>query len=132
MLTYHQIDPQEHISVKFQTFYFQVIAFENVCKMLVSVWLYTRIISPLHKPVLRKPVSNLYISATLSGRMAMAATSPSMVVVVAAILCIGALMLPTHGEENSSLPRYLFLSTNQKLIAAYILGGSSGACNIDI
>lgn len=33
-------------------------------------------------------------------------------------------MLPTVGEKNTSVPPYLHLTVNQKLIAAYILGKS--------
>ncbi|KHN84660.1 Motile sperm domain-containing protein 1 [Toxocara canis] len=43
--------------------------------------------------------------------------------VVAAVVCIGALMLPTHGDTVPSLlPTYLHLSVPQKLVAAYVLG----------
>ena len=45
-----------------------------------------------------------------------------MVIVVAAIACIIALMMPTQGETESRLPDYLHLHNSQKLIAAYILG----------
>ena len=50
------------------------------------------------------------------------ASGPGALVVVAAIACIVALMMPTHGEQGSSLPEYIQLTVNQKLIAAYILG----------
>uniref|UniRef100_F1L9R5 Motile sperm domain-containing protein 1 n=1 Tax=Ascaris suum TaxID=6253 RepID=F1L9R5_ASCSU len=43
--------------------------------------------------------------------------------VVAALACIGALMLPTQGDMMPSLlPTYLHLSVPQKLVAAYVLG----------
>ncbi|VDK53368.1 unnamed protein product [Anisakis simplex] len=43
--------------------------------------------------------------------------------VVAALMCIGALMLPTQGDNLPSLlPNYLHLSVPQKLVAAYVLG----------
>ncbi|EDO30843.1 predicted protein [Nematostella vectensis] len=49
--------------------------------------------------------------------------TPSVWVVLLAVGCIAALMLPLEGESSSSrLPHYLFLSVNQKLIAAFILG----------
>lgn len=48
-------------------------------------------------------------------------TSPNLIVVFAAIICIAALMLPTEGEEHS-LPSYLRLSVPLKLIFAYTLG----------
>ena len=47
---------------------------------------------------------------------------PSMVIVMAAVACIIALMMPTQGETDSRLPDYLHLHNSQKLIAAYILG----------
>uniref|UniRef100_A0A914V708 Major sperm protein n=1 Tax=Plectus sambesii TaxID=2011161 RepID=A0A914V708_9BILA len=50
----------------------------------------------------------------------------SYLVVLAAIFCIAALMLPTHGDgqanSSSRVPEYLHLSVPQKLVAAYILG----------
>lgn len=49
-------------------------------------------------------------------------TGPNVTVVAAAVACVVALMLPTDGERNSQLPKYLHLTVNQKLIAAYILG----------
>jgi len=49
-------------------------------------------------------------------------SGPSLVIVGTAVFCIIALMLPTHGDSQSALPQYLFLSLHQKLIAAYILG----------
>lgn len=47
---------------------------------------------------------------------------PSWFFISTAIICILALMLPTQGEKDSSLPEYLLLSNQQKLIAAYVLG----------
>ena len=36
---------------------------------------------------------------------------------------IGALMLPTHGDSGPAfMPLYLYLSVNQKLVAAFLLG----------
>lgn len=52
---------------------------------------------------------------------ALSSSSPSLVIILAAVLCVASLMLPTQGE-SSPLPNYLHLTTNQKLIAAYILG----------
>lgn len=49
-------------------------------------------------------------------------SGPSLVVVLAAVMCIVALMLPIQGEQKTNLPQYLHLSIHQKLIAAYILG----------
>ncbi|CAN7997744.1 unnamed protein product, partial [Ixodes hexagonus] len=48
--------------------------------------------------------------------------TPSGTVIAAAVTCVLALMLPTEGDRTSQLPRYLHISLNQKLIAAYILG----------
>ena len=50
--------------------------------------------------------------------------SPSIPVLLLSFACVVALMLPTTYDErvSSSVPRYLHLSINQKLIAAYILG----------
>ena len=48
---------------------------------------------------------------------------PSLWVIVMAVACIIALVLPLEGVEYSgSLPHYLLLSVNQKLLAAFILG----------
>jgi len=52
-------------------------------------------------------------------------SGPSWIIITAAAVCIVALMLPMEGDA-SSLPSYLTLSLNQKLIAAYILGTFSG------
>ncbi|XP_072033640.1 motile sperm domain-containing protein 1-like [Amphiura filiformis] len=49
-------------------------------------------------------------------------TSPGATVVLLAVVCIVALMLPTQGEKQSHIPEYLHLTVNQKLIAAYVLG----------
>ncbi|XP_031554684.1 motile sperm domain-containing protein 1-like [Actinia tenebrosa] len=49
--------------------------------------------------------------------------TPSFWVVLLAIACIAAVMLPLQGESASSrLPSYLHMSVNQKLVAAFILG----------
>jgi len=49
---------------------------------------------------------------------------PSVHVLLLLLVCILVLMLPTQGDDNvtSSVPKYLYLSVNQKLIAAFILG----------
>ena len=48
---------------------------------------------------------------------------PSLWVIFMAVACIIALVLPLEGVEYSgSLPHYLLLSVNQKLLAAFILG----------
>ena len=44
-------------------------------------------------------------------------------VIMMAVFCIIALMLPLEGDrQHSELPQYLLLSVNQKLLAAFILG----------
>lgn len=43
-------------------------------------------------------------------------------VIIMAVVCTIALMLPLESEEHSDLPHYLLLSVNQKLLAAFILG----------
>ncbi|XP_071798908.1 motile sperm domain-containing protein 1-like [Asterias amurensis] len=48
--------------------------------------------------------------------------APGPTIVLLAIACIAALLLPLHGEAETSLPVYLHLTVNQKLIAAYVLG----------
>jgi len=49
---------------------------------------------------------------------------PSVHVLLLLLACIIVLMLPTQGDTNinSNVPKYLYLSVNQKLIAAFILG----------
>ena len=64
----------------------------------------------------------MMLSFHTAGQHSVASTGPSGIVIIAAIFCIGALMLPMTGDEASSFPSYLFLSVHQKLIAAYILG----------
>jgi len=66
-------------------------------------------------------VSDMQSSSLSKSNGSSLSSSPSMVIILAAVLCIASLMLPTQGE-SSPLPNYLHLTTNQKLIAAYILG----------
>ena len=47
---------------------------------------------------------------------------PSLWVIIMAVACIIALLLPMEGEKHMDLPHYLLLSINQKLLAAFILG----------
>ena len=49
-------------------------------------------------------------------------SGPGALLISLCFFCLIALMLPTVGEKNTSLPPYLHLSVNQKLIAAYVLG----------
>lgn len=51
-------------------------------------------------------------------------STPNPVIILTAVCCVMALMLPVHvtGEEPSVIPSYLHLSVPQKLIAAYALG----------
>ncbi|XP_028401412.1 motile sperm domain-containing protein 1-like [Dendronephthya gigantea] len=48
-------------------------------------------------------------------------SGPGVMVISLCCVCLIALMLPTVGE-TTSIPPYLHLTVNQKLIAAYILG----------
>lgn len=43
---------------------------------------------------------------------------------VAGIICIFGLLLPTEGEQSHRLPDYLHLSMNIKLIFSFVLGKS--------
>lgn len=51
-----------------------------------------------------------------------AAGGPSLLTVLLGLVCMAALMLPTLGEQESTVPVYLHLSINKKLVAAYVLG----------
>lgn len=44
------------------------------------------------------------------------------VALVAGIICIVGLLLPTEGEQSHRLPDYLHLSMNIKLIFSFVLG----------
>ncbi|KAM9377549.1 motile sperm domain-containing protein 1 isoform 3-T3 [Pholidichthys leucotaenia] len=50
------------------------------------------------------------------------AGGPSLLTVLLGLMCMVALMLPTSGEQESTVPVYLHLSVNKKLVAAYVLG----------
>lgn len=50
------------------------------------------------------------------------AGGPSLLTVLLGLVCMAALMLPTIGEQESTVPVYLHLSVNKKLVAAYVLG----------
>lgn len=47
--------------------------------------------------------------------------------VLLGLVCVAALMLPTLGELESTVPVYLHLSVNKKLVAAYVLGEYASA-----
>lgn len=47
------------------------------------------------------------------------------VCVAVAVLCVTVLMLPLHTDSNSLVPRWLHVSTNQKLVCAYTLGNTT-------
>lgn len=51
-----------------------------------------------------------------------ASGGPSLLTVLLGLVCMAALMLPTLGEHESTVPVYLHLSVNKKLVAAYMLG----------
>lgn len=48
--------------------------------------------------------------------------TPNYIVVVAAVVCIVALLLPTQGDEDTRFPTYLHLTSHLKLVFAYVLG----------
>jgi len=50
------------------------------------------------------------------------AGGPSLLTVLLGLVCMAALMLPTLGEQEFTVPVYLHLSINKKLVAAYVLG----------
>lgn len=50
------------------------------------------------------------------------AGGPSLLTVLLGLVCMAALMLPTLGEQETTVPVYLHLSVNKKLVAAYVLG----------
>lgn len=47
---------------------------------------------------------------------------PSVLVVLLAAICLAVLMFPDVGENNPHFPVYLHLSTNKKVVAAFVLG----------
>lgn len=59
------------------------------------------------------------------------AGGPSLLTVLLGLVCMAALMLPTLGEHESTVPVYLHLSVNKKLVAAYVLGEDSQRINSD-
>ncbi|CAD6236426.1 GSCOCG00008176001-RA-CDS [Cotesia congregata] len=44
------------------------------------------------------------------------------IALIAGIVCIIGLLLPTEGEQSLSIPEYLYLSVNFKLILSFVLG----------
>ncbi|XP_063243230.1 motile sperm domain-containing protein 1-like isoform X2 [Bacillus rossius redtenbacheri] len=48
--------------------------------------------------------------------------TPNHVAIITAVVCIGALLLPTQGEQDSRFPSYLHLTPHLKLVFAYVLG----------
>ena len=53
---------------------------------------------------------------------------PSVWVIIMAVVCIIALILPMEGDKRFDLPHYLLLSVNQKLLASFILGNVYLVC----
>lgn len=47
---------------------------------------------------------------------------PSWIIIATAIVCVAALMLPSEVIKDSSIPYFLCITNNQKMIAAYVLG----------
>jgi hypothetical protein len=70
--------------------------------------------------------SNLVDSGlrALGAKRAARAVTPNPVIILTAVCCVLALMLPVSvtDDQPSYLPSYLHLSLPQKLIAAYVLG----------
>lgn len=62
----------------------------------------------------------LFVFAFTESRTA--SGGPSLLTVLLGLVCMAALMLPTLGEQESTVPVYLHLSVNKKLVAAYVLG----------
>lgn len=56
---------------------------------------------------------------------AVRSASQWVVCVAVAVLCVTVLMLPLHTDSNSLVPRWLHVSTNQKLVCAYTLGNTT-------
>ncbi|XP_006809491.2 motile sperm domain-containing protein 1-like [Neolamprologus brichardi] len=70
-----------------------------------------------------RPTSQLLpTQAHLPACTAVRSASQWAVCVAVAVLCVTVLMLPLHTDSNSLVPRWLHVSTNQKLVCAYTLG----------
>jgi hypothetical protein len=63
-------------------------------------------------------INNCLLCFVLAGRI----QTPNYVVVVAAVVCIVALLLPTQGDQDTRFPTYLHLTSHLKLVFAYVLG----------
>lgn len=48
--------------------------------------------------------------------------TPNYIVVVTAVMCIVALLLPTQGDQDTRFPMYLHLTSHLKMVFAYVLG----------
>ncbi|XP_072295999.1 motile sperm domain-containing protein 1 [Eucyclogobius newberryi] len=68
------------------------------------------------------PDAEFYEQASCPTEPRPVAGGPSLLTVLLGLVCMAALMLPTLGELESSVPLYLHLSVNKKLVAAYVLG----------
>jgi len=48
--------------------------------------------------------------------------TPNYIVIVTAVMCIVALLLPTQGDQDTRFPMYLHLTSHLKIVFAYVLG----------
>ncbi|CAL7934139.1 unnamed protein product [Xylocopa violacea] len=64
--------------------------------------------------------TKMYLSSDMQYAMDKGGTN--YVALIAGIICIVGLLLPTEGEQNNSVPEYLHLSINFKLIFSFVLG----------
>jgi hypothetical protein len=58
------------------------------------------------------------LSVLCTGRI----QTPNYIVVVTAVMCIVALLLPTQGDQDTRFPMYLHLTSHLKMVFAYVLG----------
>ncbi|XP_076581473.1 motile sperm domain-containing protein 1-like [Chaetodon auriga] len=77
-------------------------------------------------PSAHNPLSNLLVPTQTHLQRptctAVRSVSQWVLCVVVAVLCVAVLMLPLHTDSDSVVPHCLHVSTNQKLVSAYILG----------
>ncbi|XP_017878086.1 motile sperm domain-containing protein 1-like isoform X1 [Ceratina calcarata] len=64
--------------------------------------------------------AKMYLSSDMKCSMDKGGTN--YIALIAGIICIIGLLLPTEGERNNRVPDYLYLSINLKLIFSFVLG----------